>query len=97
MKEIILKNTDADLRAIAEAVLDGKRLTTAEALTLYDKADLSLLAALATWTKKAKSGDAVFFNRNFHIEPYLTAVSAHTISLKVILKAGSLQKTRYLI
>ncbi len=37
MKEIILKNTDPDLRTIAEAVLDGKRLTPAEALTLYDK------------------------------------------------------------
>jgi aminodeoxyfutalosine synthase len=69
MKDIILKNTDSDLRAIAEAVLDGKRLTPAEALTLYDSADLSLMAVLATETKKAKSGDAVFFNRNFHIEP----------------------------
>jgi aminodeoxyfutalosine synthase len=69
MKEIILKNTDYDLRTIAEAVLDGKRLTPEEALTLYGRADLSLMAVLATETKKAKSGDAVFFNRNFHIEP----------------------------
>ena len=69
MKEIILKNTDPDLREIAEAVLAGKRLTPADALTLYSKADLSLMAILATEAKKAKSGDAVFFNRNFHIEP----------------------------
>ena len=69
MKEIILKNTDPDLREIAEAVLAGKRLTPAEALALYKKADLSLMAVLATEAKKAKSGDAVFFNRNFHIEP----------------------------
>jgi aminodeoxyfutalosine synthase len=69
MKEIILKNTDSDLRTIAEAVLDGKRLTPGKALTLYERADLSLMAVLATETKKAKSGDVVFFNRNFHIEP----------------------------
>lgn len=69
MKEFILKNTGPDLRTIAEAVLDGKRLTPAEALTLYEQADLSLMAVLATEVKKAKSGDTVYFNRNFHIEP----------------------------
>ncbi len=69
MKEVILKSAGPDLEPIAEAVIDGKRLSADEALRLYEKADLSLMAVLASTVKKAKSGDAVFFNRNFHIEP----------------------------
>jgi aminodeoxyfutalosine synthase len=69
MNEILLRNTDPDLRETAMAILDGRRVTPGEALTLYNKADLSLLAFLATAVKRARSGDAVFFNRNFHIEP----------------------------
>ena len=69
MKELILNNAPAELRSIAEAVADGKRLTPEEALILYRKADLSLMGLLATTAKRRKSGDAVFFNRNFHIEP----------------------------
>lgn len=69
MKELILNNTGTELREIVMAVLDNRRLTPEEALTLYRRADLSLMALLATHAKKAKSGDAVFFNRNFHIEP----------------------------
>jgi aminodeoxyfutalosine synthase len=49
--------------------MEGRRLTPDEALTLYNTADLSLMALLATTVKRMKSGDAVFFNRNFHIEP----------------------------
>ncbi len=69
MKELILKNAGPEIREIAGALLDGRRLMPDEALTLYKKADLSLMAVLATEAKRAKSGDAVFFNRNFHIEP----------------------------
>ncbi len=69
MKELILNSTGTELKEIAMAVLDGRRLTPDEALTLYRRADLSLMALLATQAKKAKSGDLVFFNRNFHIEP----------------------------
>ena len=65
----MLNNTTAGIRSLAEAVLDGARLTPEEALTLYREADLSLLSLLATTLKREKSGDAVFFNRNFHIEP----------------------------
>ncbi|MRR24264.1 radical SAM protein, partial [bacterium] len=69
MKDLIINIADPELKGIAEAVTDGRRLTPAEALTLYRKADLSLMALLATTVKRRKSGDAVFFNRNFHIEP----------------------------
>ncbi len=69
MKDLILKNAGPEIREIAEAILDGRRITPDEALTMYRRADLSLMALLATGVKRAKSGDAVFFNRNFHIEP----------------------------
>ncbi|NLE34961.1 MAG: CofH family radical SAM protein [Bacteroidales bacterium] len=69
MKDLILNHSGTELREIAGAVLEGRRLTPDEALTLYNKADLSLMALLATTVKRMKSGDAVFFNRNFHIEP----------------------------
>jgi aminodeoxyfutalosine synthase len=69
MKEVILNNTAPELKEITLKVLDGNRLTPEEALLLYRKADLSLLAVLASESKRSRSGDAVFFNRNFHIEP----------------------------
>ncbi len=69
MKDLILKNSGPEVGEIAGAVIDGRRITPDEALTLFRKADLSLLALLATEVRTAKNGDAVFFNRNFHIEP----------------------------
>lgn len=69
MNEIILRHTHPGLKEIAGAIFDGKRITPEEALTLYSKADLSLLAVLSTEAKRSHSGDAVYFNRNFHIEP----------------------------
>ena len=69
MKELILNNIDSDLRSIATSVIDGRRISPAEVLHLYKKADLPLLAVLSTNAKKRASGDAVYFNRNFHIEP----------------------------
>jgi aminodeoxyfutalosine synthase len=69
MRDLILRTAPAEVKEIALAVLDGQRLSPEEALTLYSSADLSLMALLASSVKRMKSGDAVFFNRNFHIEP----------------------------
>lgn len=69
MKEVILKSAGPELEDITEAIINGERLTPDDALKLYQKSDLSLMAILATIVKKSKSGDMVFFNRNFHIEP----------------------------
>jgi hypothetical protein len=69
MRDLILKTAPAEVKEIALAVLDGQRLSPEEALSLYSRADLSLMALLASSVKRMKSGDAVFFNRNFHIEP----------------------------
>ncbi len=47
----------------------GERITAAEALVLYKEAPLWLLAQLALARKREVSGDELYYNRNFHIEP----------------------------
>jgi aminodeoxyfutalosine synthase len=59
----------AAIRIIAEKVFDSEQITTADAVELYNCTNLALLGVLATETKKRLSGDAVFFNQNFHLEP----------------------------
>ncbi len=57
------------LKEIEQAVNDGRRLTPEEGLYLYEKAALGYLAKLADRVRKRISGNRVYFNRNFHIEP----------------------------
>lgn len=54
---------------IAAAVRQGGRLSREEALTLWREAPLWLLGSLAMDAKRRVSGDKVYYNRNFHIEP----------------------------
>ncbi len=61
--------TDPRLKAIAEKVTAGKRLSPEEGLMLYIRADLSLLGLLSGIVRRRHNGDYAFFNRNFHIEP----------------------------
>lgn len=57
------------LRVIAEKVHANKRITPEEGLTLYEKAPLGFLGALANHLREKKHGDKTYFNRNFHVEP----------------------------
>ena len=54
---------------IATRVEAGERLSADDALTLWRDAPLWRLGMLATARKRAVSGDKVYYNRNFHIEP----------------------------
>ena len=54
---------------IAEKILRGERIDATEAKLLWESAPLWLLAQLATEMKRRKSGDKVFYNKNFHLEP----------------------------
>ncbi len=67
----IIQNSSAssDIKEIAKKILSGGRITTDEALVLYQKAPLGLLGMLAFAVKGSKTDKKVFFNRNFHIEP----------------------------
>lgn len=57
------------LRNIITKVSDNIRLTNEEGLALFTTADLGTLAILASIVKERNSGEIVYFNRNFHIEP----------------------------
>ena len=54
---------------IAACVSAGERLSAEEALTLWQDAPLWRLGELAVERKRKISGDKVFYNRNFHLEP----------------------------
>ncbi len=54
---------------IATRVSAGERLTAEDALTLWQDAPLWRLGELAVAKKREISGDKVFYNRNFHLEP----------------------------
>lgn len=58
-----------DILKISETVESGERISTDDALLLYQIADLPLLAVLATKVRSRINGTNAFYNRNFHIEP----------------------------
>ncbi|WP_326462335.1 aminofutalosine synthase MqnE [Chitinophaga sp.] len=60
---------DASLKQIGEKVLAQQRLTPEEGITLFEKADVSFLGALANQVRERLHGHKTYFNRNFHIEP----------------------------
>ncbi len=59
----------SELRSIVKRCEAGLRITPAEALVLWRDAPLWQLAQLAHERKRRVSGDAVFYNRNIHLEP----------------------------
>lgn len=70
LKTLVAKGLyNDDIKNIAYKIIEGKRINSEEAVALYRRADLGLLGMLAFEAKRRKSGDKVFYNRNFHIEP----------------------------
>lgn len=61
--------TDKDLRAIAEKVERGERITDEEGILLFEKGELGFVGALANHIAQRLHNNKVYFNRNFHIEP----------------------------
>lgn len=57
------------LKQIAHKVFSGERISFNEGVILYKEASLSYLGILSNFVREKKSGDKVFFNRNFHVEP----------------------------
>ncbi len=58
-----------NIRDLSLKILNNERINEDEALMLYRKFDLGLLGMLARYVKIRKSGENIFFNRNFHLEP----------------------------
>jgi aminodeoxyfutalosine synthase len=65
----LVQTTDTNLQQIAQKVLNGERLTPADGLTLFEKAPLAFVGALANYVREKLHGNKTYFNRNFHIEP----------------------------
>lgn len=68
---VLLQDPDlsADLKHVAQKVLNGERITFDEGVLLYEKGELSYVGVLANYIRQKKHGDRTYFNRNFHIEP----------------------------
>ncbi|WP_091208559.1 aminofutalosine synthase MqnE [Mucilaginibacter gossypiicola] len=62
-------NLSADLKHIAQKVLNKQRITFDEGVLLYEQGELGYLGALANHIREERHGDKTYFNRNFHIEP----------------------------
>ena len=69
MLECLLSHADESIAAIGQKVIERQRLSADEGLTLFQSNDLGLVGALACYVKRQISGNQVFFNKNFHIEP----------------------------
>lgn len=63
------KDRSETLQNIAEKVQNGKRISEEEGLELFRHGSLAFVGSLANTVRERLHGDAVFFNRNFHIEP----------------------------
>ncbi|MDR1895261.1 MAG: aminofutalosine synthase MqnE, partial [Prevotellaceae bacterium] len=68
MIDTIIDNA-GELKGIATKIRNGERLSFDDGVSLFRSNNLGLLASLSLLRKKQASGDKVFFNKNFHIEP----------------------------
>lgn len=62
-------NLTPSIEAIANDMLQGRRLGQQAAVELFEHAPLALLGMLASRAKERASARTVFYNRNIHIEP----------------------------
>ncbi len=67
--EILLNTLPERLREIARKSASGERVSPEEGLLLLTEAPTALLGLLAAQAKQRLSGKAVYYNRNFHVEP----------------------------
>jgi aminodeoxyfutalosine synthase len=65
----LLSKANGPIADIGRKVIAGQRLSADDGLALYQSRDLGLLGALACHVKQQKSGNEIYFNKNFHIEP----------------------------
>ncbi|MCB0638298.1 MAG: radical SAM protein, partial [Lewinella sp.] len=59
----------APLRAIAEKVKAGERISPEEGQLLFEEGSLGFVGSLANHLREQRHGDRTYFNRNFHVEP----------------------------
>lgn len=69
MSRLLEYINNKEIRDIADKIISGSRVSAAEGLLLYSKADLPSLGILSSVTRRRINGNKAFFNKNFHIEP----------------------------
>lgn len=69
IQELIEQEPQEDLREIGKKILQNIRITSEEGFTLFERASLGYVGALANYVCIKKNANKVFFNKNFHIEP----------------------------
>ncbi|MGD9977054.1 MAG: CofH family radical SAM protein [Bacteroidales bacterium] len=57
------------LKFVVNKVIANQRISVADAVNLYEHAELGLLAVLSGLIYTRKNGNHIYFNKNFHIEP----------------------------
>lgn len=62
-------NIPDSVASVTDKILRRERISPEEASSLWRHAPLSVLGTLASGIKRDKSGDTVYYNRNFHLEP----------------------------
>ncbi len=69
-KELINSSSYSnELKAIANKVFNGERISFEDGVLLYKEAELGFLGTLANYVREKKNGNYVYFNHNFHVEP----------------------------
>lgn len=68
-EQTIFKDQPISLQTIAEKIYNTERISKEEGLYLFKTGSLPFLGSLANYVRERLHGDAVYFNRNFHIEP----------------------------
>jgi aminodeoxyfutalosine synthase len=63
------KQQPITLQTIAQKIYKGERISEEEGLALFENGSLPFLGSLANHVRERLHGKAVYFNRNFHIEP----------------------------
>ena len=64
-----LSINDSGLRAVADKVLAGERLSFDDGVLLDERADLHVLGQLANSVRERKNGNFAFYNTNIHLNP----------------------------
>ncbi len=63
------KNLDNELKLIAEKVNTGERISTDDALYLFNHGTIDYLGVLANHIRTKKYNNTTYYNKNFHLEP----------------------------
>ncbi len=69
VENILYKEQSVELQIIGDKLQSGERLTEEDGLQLFEQGSLGFLGMLANAVREKLHGQAVYFNRNFHIEP----------------------------